>query len=228
MCILLLTVVCQEAPSPGETAPGTDPRSALGTRPVAPTRAEAAAEATGLVGRMGVTSDSSQMRDRLLELFERVFVVPISATEPFPDTVPTDVLLAVHERALDGDHTYLIALMRAARGWYGATCEGGVWLNEMLFEALEAQPQLTADALADLPVGMRKRLVDEIYAMPIHDGFDFPSLLDGLYSVDVPAGLEADVERIITVLARENGQRPATLAEHHGGCMSPLSYSNGR
>lgn len=115
-------------------------------------------------------------------------------------TVFGEVMLRARAMALEGDARFLDALIRATEGGYYRGGEGGEWLNEILWEVLTAQPQATVNALARLPDDERQRLVEEVYLRPIHDGFDFARIHDGLGETKAPDHVRDDVRRILDIV----------------------------
>jgi hypothetical protein len=164
-----------------------------------PDRAAAIAEATALVDSLPASGPSPEERARLLSLIDAVFASRLAEGELLPPSAPGNVLILAGRLAAEGDGDFLAALMRATDGWYGMGGEGGEWLNELLWETLVAQPALTLLVLAGLPTEERDRLVDTEYTRPVHDGFDFAAVIEGLRAAEVPPGLEEAVERIIAV-----------------------------
>jgi hypothetical protein len=165
---------------------------------VAPvTRETAAAEAGRLAGLVAWEPDSIDLRARFLQTFNALFVVPMEENEPLPNDVPGEAIVQAGRLAEEGDGAFLAALMNACLGWYGATAEGGVWLNEALWEILEVQQQLTLTTPGELSPAERSELIDEVYTVPVHDQFEFDAIADGLRSADVPPGLEEDVPRML-------------------------------
>ena len=138
-------------------------------------------------------------RGRFLEYFRVVFVADDVAEGPAMEAVPGELLVRVDQLARTGDTMFLRELMNAGLGWYSRTAEGGEWLNEMLWENLAANPSATLAALGRLSVAMREQLMEVHYTRPVHDGFDFAAVVAGLEAGPVPAGLEADVERILVI-----------------------------
>lgn len=160
-------------------------------------RGAAAAEATEVLRALAVAPDSVPDRARFLHLFNIIFVAEGIEGEPLLRTVPGKVLAKADRFARAGDAAILEALMYASLGWYGRSAEGGEWLNEILWENLVVQPQLTMDILANLPPEVRAQLLDKVYTAPVHDGFDFVAIAAGIRAASIPAGLERDAARIL-------------------------------
>lgn len=165
-------------------------------------RKEAAVAATALLDSLTARPESTRLRRRFLQLFRTVFVEEVGDADPGLEAVPGLVLTRVDQFAQAGDSAFLDALMGAALGWYGRTAEGGEWLNEILWENLVVNAQLTVTRLDRLPANVRGQLVERVYTRPVHDGFDFAAVVTQLESATVPASMEADVRRIL-VVARE-------------------------
>lgn len=189
------------APSLVHTAPSTSDSAAadedLST--ALTDRAAAMAEASRIFDTLGASAPSDADRARLLTLFDVVYGSQRAAGEPLPNITDPRGMLLAGRLAAEGNAGYLAALMRASDGWYGRTGEGGEWINELLWEALIAQPGLTLSVLAEFSAEDRERLVADEYTRPIHDAFDFAAAVTGLRSAKVPPGMEEQVEQIISV-----------------------------
>jgi hypothetical protein len=92
--------------------------------------------------------------------------------------------------------------MMANRAPWATTAGGAEWINELLWDTFEVRQQLTVDTLAAIPQADRRVLVDRVYTAPVHDGFDFAIILQGLKAARIPDGLEPDINRIIAALER--------------------------
>lgn len=99
-----------------------------------------------------------------------------------------------------GDGDCISALMMLVVSPYGRTAEGFEWIDELLWEVLADQPQASMESLAELPAEIRKTVVTEIYTAPVHDGFDFPAILEALANVRVPANATAEIETVLETL----------------------------
>jgi hypothetical protein len=179
----------------GEPAAGPPP-------PPEPKLSPLAVEVNSLLSRLGKKPDSKQLQTQFLGLFEQVYNREIAGESPEDSTTFGAAFTKAYQLARRGNKPFLRALMLASLGPYGRTAEGDEWINEMLWENLEAQTQLTVDTLAELPAGARSRIVESEYLHPIHAGFDFRAIRAGLESARVPASIRADVARIIEVAGR--------------------------
>ena len=165
----------------------------------APSRGEPSVAAADLLDSLTADPASRVLRLRLLEFFRVLFVASESDADPSLQQISGDVLLRVDQFAQAGDTVFLEALMNAAVGWYGRTAEGGEWLNELLWENLVADAELTLTVLSQAPEDVRSQLLEEVYERPVHDGFDFAAVVADLESATVPAGMEPAVARIVAV-----------------------------
>ena len=111
-----------------------------------------------------------------------------------------DAILRAAAEAQRGDQAFLTALMMLVVSPYGRTVEGSEWINELLWETLAVQPQASIDSLADLPTEIRNTAISEVYTAPIHDGFDFPTILESLERIKVPTGFDAETASILDSL----------------------------
>ena len=162
--------------------------------------AELASQASDLLAKMAEEPDSAELRQDFLLLFEKSYSTDWGTVPPETYAVFGQVLVRVNDYAREGDKEFLKALMKASFGPYGRSVEGGKWINELLWENLEHQPQLTITTLAELSPENRKKLMDQEYTAPVHDGFDFQKIIEGLRKARVPANMKQDVQRILDAI----------------------------
>ncbi|MDX1389519.1 MAG: hypothetical protein R3344_10045 [Acidobacteriota bacterium] len=104
-----------------------------------------------------------------------------------------------HDLARGGDLAALRAFQSAATGRYATSAEGGETFGEDLWELLEVQTQMSLDALASQPEGIRDELMRLHYRAPIHDLFDFPTIVDALDRCSPPITIAREAEAIRAV-----------------------------
>ena len=139
-------------------------------------------------------------RMQMIRAFEGLVWIDPMALTPEANNLLGSALARVHGYALTGNGDALAALMMANRAPWAATAEGAEWINELLWDTLEIRQQLTVDTLAAIPRVDMRVLVDRVYLAPVHDGFDFAKILQGLKAARIPDGLEPDINRIIAAL----------------------------
>ena len=156
--------------------------------------------------------DSAAAQGALLDTLHRVFASPALDLDltPAENAVFGAALSRAHALALRGRGDFLEVLMYVSLGPYGATVEGGEWLNELLWENLERHPWTTVAVLAENGE-VRQELIESVYARPVHDGFDFAAIRAALESREYPeawAHAEPDVRRIVESLELSVPSRP--------------------
>ena len=145
---------------------------------------------------------SPDRRLQMIKAFEGLVWIDPAAMTPQATDLLGAALARVHGYALTGDQDALGALMMADRAPWATTAEGAEWINELLWDTFEVRQQLIVDTLAAIPHADRRVLVDRVYTAPVHDGFDFAIILQGLKAARIPDGLEPDINRIIAALER--------------------------
>lgn len=162
--------------------------------------AELASQASDLLAKLSEQPDAAELRRDFLVLFEKIYGTGWGTIPPETNEVFGQVLVRANDYAREGSKDFLKAIMRASLGPYGRSAHGGEWINELLWENLENQPQLTITVLSELSPENRKKVMDGVYTAPVHDAFDFAKILDALNKVDVPANMRQDVQRILDVV----------------------------
>jgi len=151
--------------------------------------------------------DESPDNFGLLEQFWTVF--DLAYLEPGYASSPTlgqeehfsfgNLLARASQYAEDGSSESLEKVMHAELGPFGETAEGGERISEYLWNILEVQMQLTLDVLARLSEGQRVRVVEDVYLQPVHDGFAFDEVAEGLGTATIPAVLQDAVLQMQTI-----------------------------
>jgi hypothetical protein len=145
---------------------------------------------------------SPDRRLQMIKAFEGLVWIDPAAMTPEATDLLGSALARVHGYALTGNGDALGALMTANRAPWATAAGGAGWINELLWDTFEVRQQLTVDTLAAIPHVDRRVLVDRVYTAPVHDGFDFAIILQGLKAARIPDGLEPDINRIIAALER--------------------------
>ncbi len=169
-----------------------------------PELSDLALRAQTVLSQLATQPDSSELREELLSVFNDIYREEWGAISPDTHFIYGDVLVAGQSYAVAGDQPFLMAIVEASFGPYGQTAEGSGWLNELLWENLETDPQSTVNVLGELQPEHRALLIKNEYTKPVHDGFDFARIEAGLVSAQVPEGLREEVQRITETARAHN------------------------
>lgn len=101
--------------------------------------------------------------------------------------------------AKQGEKSSLRILMEKSENAFGRGAEGGAWINGTLWDIMETQAQLTVELLSEIPSELRMGLMSRVYTQPVHDGFDFIAIRNGLRRASVPEKIRKEVAQIIEV-----------------------------
>ena len=180
-------------------APGTEASPAAAPDNTAAVASLADLARTTLARAEGRALSPTERRDLLAALYGLAGADTALHTQETNAALGAALLRAAAE-ARGGEQAFVTALLMIVVSPYGRTVEGSEWINELLWEALAAQPQASVDSLAELPAGIRKIVVAEVYTAPVHDGFDFSAILEALLKVQVPPEAAAEIDSILETL----------------------------
>lgn len=144
--------------------------------------------------------ENQKIKNQFLILFEEVYKRPLESVEPQTVFVYGDTYRIAHAYAQQGEKEFLRALMEASQGPYGRSTEGGEWINEMLWQTLADQTQLSINVLSELSDDLRNGLMKWVYTAPIHDGFKFSEIDQNLEKTIIPENIQKEVFQMIQVM----------------------------
>jgi hypothetical protein len=212
-CLILIVAAATPLQGPVRLAMAGEPADGGLPPPTVPELSPLAVEVNTILARMGKKPGSRELEKQFLQVFERVYRREIGTDSAEDNSVYGAAFTKAHQLAGKGNGEILRALMLASLEPYGRSAEGGQTINEMLWENLEARPQLTVDTLAALPPATRQKIVETEYFHPVHDGFDFGTIDRELRMVRIPPGLESDVLKILLVISADLPEPPETPSE---------------
>ncbi len=159
-----------------------------------------------VLAELDESPDNPGLLEQFWALFDLAYLEPGYAGSP--TLAPEDnssfgnLLARASQFAEGGSPESLEKVIHAELGPFGQTAEGGQLTSEYLWNILEAQMQLTLDVLARLTAGQRDSVVEDVYLQPVHDGFAFDTVAEGLDQATIPAVLQ-DAALQIQTLALE-------------------------
>ncbi|HEX9757347.1 MAG TPA: hypothetical protein VGB26_06055 [Nitrospiria bacterium] len=157
-------------------------------------------EVREIIGDLEENQDNPKIKNKFLDLFRGVYSTQDAGEKPQTHFVYSDTYRITNAYALLGNKEFLRALMEASQGPYGRSAEGEEWINEMLWENLEAQTQLSIDILSEVPKNLRDDLMKRVYTAPVRDEFNFQEIQKNLNNISIPVNIQKEVGQIQKVV----------------------------